>query len=69
MGIPSVGSTSALVAADFNGDGIADLAVATPTVVGVLMGRGDGLFLPAVQYPVTGSDSNGALAAGGGGPE
>jgi hypothetical protein len=42
---------------DFNGDGILDLAVANYTAYGngtvsVLLGKGDGSFLPAVNYTV-----------------
>jgi large repetitive protein len=58
-------------AADLNGDGRADLVVAdfgasSPSVVSVLLGRGDGTFLPAVAvpvgdypYPITIGDFNG----------
>ena len=40
---------------DFNGDGKLDLVVTNNTssgTVSVLLGKGDGTFLPAVQYPV-----------------
>lgn len=40
----------AITVADFNGDGIPDLAV-TDTSVWILLGNGDGTFQPAVSYP------------------
>jgi hypothetical protein len=43
---PDVGATS-----DLNGDGHADLVLATSTGVVVLMGKGDGTFLPPQLYP------------------
>jgi len=48
----------AIVAADFNGDGHLDLAVANEDLIGsggtvsVLLGNGDGTFRPQVTYPV-----------------
>ncbi len=53
-----------IVAGDFNGDGILDLAVANsytdiadnePGTVTVLLGNGDGTFAPTAVSPVTGS--------------
>ena len=48
-------SPEAVVAADFNRDGKADLAVATGNnSVSMLLGVGDGTFLKHVEYPVPG---------------
>ncbi len=45
-----------VVAADFNGDGIQDLAVATGNnSVSILLGKGDGTFPTHVQYSVPGN--------------
>ena len=46
--------TLSMVAADFNGDGIMDLAAANEDTdtIGVLMGLGGGTFAPVVTYPV-----------------
>src|ERR1022692_4167356 len=51
-----------IVAADFNGDGILDLAVTNitnpkPCHVSVLLGNGDGTFRPPVQFRVGGGPS------------
>jgi uncharacterized protein (TIGR03437 family) len=52
----SVGpTTTGVVAADFNGDGVLDLAVpylgnGAPGGVGILINKGDGTFNPAVSY-------------------
>jgi Bacterial Ig-like domain (group 3)/FG-GAP-like repeat len=66
------GAPQAIVAADFNNDGILDLATAngcgasspcgSPANVSVLLGNGDGSFQPHVDY-TTGSSSN-TLTAG-----
>ena len=55
-----------VVAADLNGDGIADLAVAnnTDNNVTVLLGAGDGSFTPATGSPVAvGTEPEGLVAA------
>ena len=41
-----------LLAADFNGDGITDVAFCTDTSIGILIGKGDGTFEPALFYGV-----------------
>ncbi len=49
---------SDVASADFNGDGIADLAVATGNnSVSILLGVGDGTFPTHVEYPVPGHPS------------
>ena len=59
---PVAGEPESVVAADFNGDGMADLAVADLTgfSVSVLLGKGNGTFRQAVDYYVYGPP---ALAA------
>jgi hypothetical protein len=66
-----------IVAADFNGDGVLDLAVSHDYVLDVLLGVGNGQFLPAIRTSgvaegaLVADDFNGDLktdvAAGGGG--
>ena len=50
----SAGPLSSMIAADFNGDGKADLAVTqeSSNIVTVLLGRGDGSFSAGVNYTV-----------------
>ena len=57
-------SLSAIVAADFNGDGKLDLAVADAgsNTVMILLGNGDGTFGPPASFPV-GNTPNALLAA------
>ena len=44
------------MAADFNGDGVPDLAIADEyNAVDLLLGNGDGTFKPAMVYPTAGS--------------
>ena len=50
------------IVADLNGDGIPDLAAAGGSVVGVMLGTGDGTFRPRVNYPAGAQSQD--LAAG-----
>jgi uncharacterized protein (DUF2141 family) len=56
------GQVRAMAAADFNGDGKMDLAVANGTDVAILLGNGDGTFQPAAEYPVGGLSTFVAVA-------
>ena len=60
--LDSSSSPSAIVAADFDGDGTIDLAVAFPRYVRLMLGRGDGAFDDVSGSPVIESVS--ALTAG-----
>ena len=48
---PVGGAARGLDIADFNGDGVPDLAVTVETTARILLGVGDGTFLPHVDYP------------------
>ena len=56
---------SSVTAADFNGDGILDLAVANEldNTVTVLLGKGGGVFSPATASPFAAGSSPGSVAA------
>ena len=55
-----------MVAADFNGDGLTDLAIGhiSPLAVSVLLGKGDGTFEAPIEYPVSGAGSTLLLTVG-----
>src|SRR5678815_3916067 len=50
------------IVADFNGDGIPDLAATSAIGVGVMLGNGDGTFRPGVNFPA-GAQSQDLAAA------
>jgi hypothetical protein len=50
---PAGTAPHAIVAADFNGDGKLDLAVASANVA-ILLGNGDGTFQPRTELPAQG---------------
>jgi hypothetical protein len=59
-------TASAIVAADFNRDGILDLATegyASPAEVSVFLGRGDGTFTQASRSPILGTANSGSVLA------
>lgn len=57
-------SGDSAIVADFDLDGIADIAVRQNRAVAVLLGRGAGAFAPAVVTPVTELDPNSTIVAG-----
>ncbi len=66
--LPGFQEPTAIVAAEFNGDGRLDLAVAGDSLtegygVDVLLGNGDGTFEPPTFYPVGGIDPVALVAA------
>jgi uncharacterized protein (TIGR03437 family) len=63
---PALGGPVAIVTADFNGDGVPDLAVSDTAsqVLAISLGNGDGTFKPAATYPVPSSCALASLFAG-----
>lgn len=62
----SSGGPVAAAVGDFNQDGRADLAVSNnnSNKVGFLLGKGDGIFLPAIEYSVSFGSNPQSVAAG-----
>ncbi len=65
--LPGTTAATALMTADFNGDGHGDLFTvnaynATSAYISILLGHGDGTFAAAVNYPVAGNYSVTAVA-------
>ncbi len=62
--IGASGAAAAIASADFNGDGVADLAVGSSNVLRILLGDGAGSFNPAPGSPVAiGGEPVGITAA------
>ena len=59
---PNIATVTTSATADFNGDGIPDLAVAGGTSLTILTGHGDGTFTTGSTY-TTGSNPNAIVAA------
>jgi len=59
---PTFGDPESAVTADFNGDGVLDLALANATNVAILLGIGDGTFQAVASYP---ANNEPAVAASG----
>ena len=66
IAVTSERASNPLAVADFNGDGIADIAVASASTssVTVLLGKGDGTFSKAAGSPVNAGPAPFAIAAG-----
>ena len=65
IGLPTQGGPVAVIHADFNGDGMEDLAVSDTgsQVISISLGNGDGTFQAAATYPVPSGCVVGYLAA------
>ena len=62
----SIATQPPIVVEDFNGDGIADYALApTPAIssVQIMLGNGDGTFMPSASYPVASASEFNPLTA------
>src|SRR5580704_14005885 len=70
-------SPQSIVVGDFNGDGMADVAVAQAGSIGIFLGKGDGTFSPAdlandgitIQAPLSGTMAMAAAAFQSGKPD
>jgi hypothetical protein len=62
--MPGAGSPDGIAAADFNADGVIDLAAANPEVLGILIGNGDGSFRLNPDIPSPGDNSGRHVLSG-----
>ncbi len=63
--LPTLNGPVAMISEDFNGDGVADLAIsdAGSSVISISLGNGDGTFQASGTYPVPAGCAVGSLAA------